>query len=133
MPYHHEIRVRYGEVDMQGVVFNAHYLSYVDDAMTHWLHGLGYPFDDMGWDFMVRAATLDWRGSGTAEDTLQIECDVLKWGTTSFTVGYDVHVEDRHLVHVEVTYVGVKPRTTEKMPIPDAFREYLSREAAPSS
>ena len=26
----HRIRVRYGEVDMQRVVFNAHYLAYCD-------------------------------------------------------------------------------------------------------
>ena len=31
-PYRHEIRIRYGEVDMQRHVFNAHYLAYVDDC-----------------------------------------------------------------------------------------------------
>ena len=42
MSFRHSIRVRYGECDMQGVVFNAHYLAYVDDALEHrrlWLHG----------------------------------------------------------------------------------------------
>jgi acyl-CoA thioesterase FadM len=28
--------VRYGEVDMQRVVFNAHYLAYCDDAVERW-------------------------------------------------------------------------------------------------
>jgi len=34
-PYRHSIRVRYGEVDRQGVVFNAHYMAYMDDALEH--------------------------------------------------------------------------------------------------
>jgi len=32
--YTHHIRVRYGEVDMQRVVFNAHYLTYFDTSIT---------------------------------------------------------------------------------------------------
>ena len=34
--YVHHIRVRYGEVDMQRVVFNSHYLAYCDDAVESW-------------------------------------------------------------------------------------------------
>lgn len=38
----HRVRVRYGDCDMQGVVFNANYVAYVDDAMDMWLqHALG--------------------------------------------------------------------------------------------
>jgi acyl-CoA thioesterase FadM len=33
--YRHTIRVRYGECDMQRVVFNAHYFAYCDDARRH--------------------------------------------------------------------------------------------------
>jgi acyl-CoA thioesterase FadM len=29
-PLNHELRVRYGECDPQGVVFNAHYLAHLD-------------------------------------------------------------------------------------------------------
>jgi YbgC/YbaW family acyl-CoA thioester hydrolase len=41
MGLHHEIRVRYGEVDMQRVVFNANYLAYCDDAADLWFRKLG--------------------------------------------------------------------------------------------
>ena len=36
MPYRHRLRIRYGECDMQGIVFNAHYLAYCDDAFGAW-------------------------------------------------------------------------------------------------
>ncbi len=34
--------VRYAECDMQGIVFNAHYLLYADEALTGLLRGLGF-------------------------------------------------------------------------------------------
>ena len=40
MAYRHALRVRYGECDMQQVVFNANYLAYIDDAIDTWMrHG----------------------------------------------------------------------------------------------
>ena len=36
MSYVHTLRVRYGECDMQRVVFNANYFVYVDDAVDTW-------------------------------------------------------------------------------------------------
>ena len=32
--FKHSIAVRFGEVDLQAVVFNAHYLAYCDDAVA---------------------------------------------------------------------------------------------------
>jgi len=134
-PFVHEIRVRYGEVDMQGVVFNAHYLAWVDDAMSAWLEAVGYrgsswapPGEAPGWDFMVRHATLDWRGSATFGDTARIACRVARWGTTSFDVSFAVGVEDAVLVEVVLTYVGVRASadgTPEAAPVPEAFRLLL--------
>ena len=54
MAYVHRIRVRYGECDMQRVVFNAHYMAYCDDAVDTWFRaelapdGLG--FEALGFD-----------------------------------------------------------------------------------
>ena len=42
--YFHPFRVRYAEVDGQGVVFNAHYLTYYDTAITEYLYELGYDY-----------------------------------------------------------------------------------------
>ena len=35
-------RVRYSEIDGQGVVFNAHYLTYFDTTITEYFRALGY-------------------------------------------------------------------------------------------
>ena len=56
----HRLAVRYGEVDQQGVVFNAHYLAYCDDAMETWLRAIGLDVSQHGWDFMLKKATIEW-------------------------------------------------------------------------
>ena len=40
------IRVRYAEVDLQGIVFNAHYLTYIDTAITEYFRAIGYTYLD---------------------------------------------------------------------------------------
>src|SRR3954467_3548362 len=40
--FFHPFRVRYSEIDGQGVVFNAHYLTYFDTTITEYFRALGY-------------------------------------------------------------------------------------------
>jgi acyl-CoA thioester hydrolase len=124
--YRHEIPVRYAEVDMQGVVFNSHYLAYVDDAMSHWMRSVGYDYGVDGFDFMVRHAEIDWRGSATYGDTVQVDCTAARWGTTSFDVRFDLKVREATVVEIIVTYVGIALGTKEKAAVPTAFRDALS-------
>jgi hypothetical protein len=60
----HELRVRYGECDPQGIVFNANYLLYFDVAFTElWREAVG-PWQEMverGVDAVVAEANLRFR------------------------------------------------------------------------
>lgn len=121
----HSIRVRYGEVDMQRVVFNAHYLAYCDDAVERWLAALGVNVFDHGWDFMLKKATVEWHSAATVHDVIDIEVGVDRWGTTSFDVGFQGRVGGIDIFSCTITYVGVKAGTRETMPAPPAIRELL--------
>src|SRR5436309_14820704 len=72
-PYIHRIAVRYGEVDMQQVVFNSHYLAYCDDAVENWLRHLGIVVTAVGWDFMLKKAVIEWDGAATVHDLIESE------------------------------------------------------------
>ncbi len=111
---------------MQQVVFNSHYLAFVDDAMSHWMRSVGYDYGVDGFDFMVRHAQIDWRGSATYGDTMLIDCAVKRWGNTSFDVRFDVNVRGVTVVEIVLTYVGVRPGTTDTIPVPEGFRRALS-------
>jgi YbgC/YbaW family acyl-CoA thioester hydrolase len=43
--FSHRIRVRYAEVDGQGVVFNAHWLTYFDETCTRFVESWGFGSD----------------------------------------------------------------------------------------
>ena len=129
--YRYELSIRYAEVDMQQVVFNAHYLAYVDDAMSHWMRAVGFDYGVDGFDFMVRHAEVDWRGSATYGDVVAIDCAVARWGNSSFDVHFDIKVREATIVDIVLTYVGVEPGTTNTMTVPDRFRAALSTSVAP--
>ncbi|MDQ3106545.1 MAG: acyl-CoA thioesterase [Actinomycetota bacterium] len=124
-PYVHRLRVRYGEVDMQRVVFNAHYLAYCDDACETWLAQRGVRVLSFGWDFMLKKATIEWAGAATVHDHLDITVAVTRWGNTSFDVGFEGSVDDRAVFSCTITYVGVKAGTRETMPPPPEVRAAL--------
>ncbi|MCR9145111.1 MAG: acyl-CoA thioesterase [bacterium] len=71
------LRVRYAEVDPQGIVFNAHYLTYLDVAITEYFRArTGQSYNDLviahGIDFHVQQSLVDYHSSARFDDVLQI-------------------------------------------------------------
>ena len=130
MAFRHQIRVRYGEVDMQQVVFNAHYLAYVDDAVDTWfrsLFGTDYTagFADTGWDIMLKKATVDWSSPARLGDVLDLDVAVARWGRSSFDVGVAGQVQGRAVFTATITYVGVRHGTVTPIAAPEKIRTAL--------
>ncbi len=123
--YSQDIRVRYGEVDAQEVVFNAHYLAYLDDVADTWLRGLDEGFETTGWEIMLRRADLTWHGSAGVHDVLTIDAEVVRWGMTSFDMAFEARVGDRLVLTATVYYVGVSVGDHVPIPPPAAIRAYL--------
>ena len=125
-PYTHHIRVRYGECDMQRVVFNAHYLAYCDDAADYWFRMLGVELEAGKWDVMVKKASITWDGAARVHDDLAIGVYVSRWGNTSFDVRFDGTVEGAAVFTADITYVAVATGSTDTVPVPEAFRAAAS-------
>jgi acyl-CoA thioester hydrolase len=120
--YVHHVRIRYGEVDMQRVVFNAHYLAYCDDAADLWFRSLGAGLEEGSWDVMVKRATITWDGAARVHDDLAIALAVSRWGTSSFDVRFTGTVAGASVFEADLTYVAVRTGTTETVPVPEDFR-----------
>ena len=126
MTFRHSIRVRYGECDMQGVVFNAHYLAYVDDALEHWFDACLSPDLRAGFDVMLKKVTVEWVAPAKYRDVVQLDVRAARWGTTSFDVLVEGHATGRDSFTATVVYVSVKPGTHEPVPVPEDVRAALS-------
>jgi acyl-CoA thioester hydrolase len=129
LTFSHELRVRYGECDPQGIVFNANYLLYFDVAFTEfWRERVG-PWQEMvdgGVDAVVAEANLRFRSPARFDDVLALEVCTEELGTTSTTTRIDVRRSDELLVEGRLRHVFVNTLTWGKTPMPDSIRERLS-------
>src|SRR5262245_62170305 len=127
MTYRHTVRVRYGECDMQRIVFNAHYLAYCDDAVDTWFRTVfSEGFEAAGFDFVVKKASVEWTSPLRFRDVAELACSVSRWGRSSFDVTVEGTVGGEPRFTATLVYVSVRPHTTEPAPVPDAVRAALS-------
>ena len=100
--------VRYVECDQQGIVFNAHYLVWADEAVNLWWPSRGVDWTELnarGLDYLVVASSLEWRSSARWGDTVQVDAGPEKLGRTSLTVRFTIRVGERVCCEVRTTYV----------------------------
>ncbi len=126
-PFVHRLRVRYAEVDGQGVVFNAHWLTYCDDACTRFMDSMGFGsiwIDEF--DVMLVKAVLEWQGPARFDDWVDIAVQPTRLGTTSFDLTYRASVAGAPACTATITYVSVKPGANTPVEIPPKVREALA-------
>jgi acyl-CoA thioester hydrolase len=129
-PFVHELRVRYGECDPQGIVFNANYLLYFDVAFTElWRAAVG-PWQEMverGIDAVVAEANLSFRAPARYDDELELRAQVTRLGTTAITTEIDVVRDGELLVAGRLRHVCVATDTWSKTEVPEWVRSGLGR------
>lgn len=104
--FRNTLRVRYGECDQQGVVFNANYLAYVDDTLERWMHEVP-DLRELGWDMMLKKCEVVWHDSAHSGEILDLDAAITNWGRTSWEVGFVGTVEGRPIFTCLVLYVSV--------------------------
>src|SRR5207245_11493593 len=109
-PFVHELRVRYGECDPQGIVFNANYLLYFDVAFTElWRAAVG-PWQEMveaGVDAVVADAQISFRAPARFDDELELRAQIARLGRTAITTEIDVVRDGQLLVSGKLGHVCV--------------------------
>ena len=132
--FSHRLRVRWSEVDMQRIVFNAHYLAYFDIAFTEYWRALALPYDEamqqLGGEVYLKKATLEYHASARADDLLEITLEHSRSGTSSMLMAAAVKRGDATLVSGELLYVFADPATQKSKPIPEALRQIQAAFAA---
>jgi acyl-CoA thioester hydrolase len=131
MGFRQQVRVRYGECDMQGVVFNAHYLAYSDDAVDTWLRQAlpgqvyaGQP--GATFDFMTKVASVTWYRGLRFGELADLECSVSRFGRTSFDITIEGTAGGEPSFTTTLTYVSVEPGTHHPCPVPEHVRTALT-------
>ncbi len=114
---------------MQQIVFNGHYLMYLDTAVADYWRALALPYVDtmrhFGGDLYVRKAGLEYQGSARYDDVLDIGIRCGSIGNSSLRFSAAVLRQDELLVSGELVYVFADPATQTSRPVPQALREVL--------
>jgi acyl-CoA thioester hydrolase len=128
VPFVHSLRVRYAECDMQGVVFNAHYLAYFDASMTElWRAAFGgyQAMLDRGVDMVVAETRLRFHQPARFDDQLTLEVAISRLGNTSIHSLHRIRRDDVELVDGTLRHVLVDRATLSKTELPEWARSGL--------
>jgi acyl-CoA thioester hydrolase len=129
-PFVHHFRARYHECDAQGVVFNAHHVTYVDVTLTElWraVFGSYGGMVDEGFDVVVADVHASYRQPIRFDEQVALALTIERFGTASMTTSWVTSVDERVCVEGEIVHVFVDPVKLTPLAIPDHARERLAR------
>jgi acyl-CoA thioester hydrolase len=125
------MRVRYSEIDGQGVVFNAHYLTYFDVGHTEYMRAMNYDYSqavkDTGVDFHLAKATVEFKAPIYFDAEIDVCVRVSRLGNSSMTLVFEIYKTgtEELLASGENIDVCVHLENHKPVPIPDAFRKAM--------
>jgi len=128
--FFHRLRVRWAEVDLQKIVFNPHYLMYVDTALADYWRALALPYEQslhaMGGDLFVRKSTLEFHASAVYDDVLDVGLRCARVGNSSLQLVSGIFRGEELLVSAELVYVFADPVAKASLPVPQVLRNLLT-------
>ncbi len=112
-------RVRYSEVDVQGIVFFAHYLTYFDTAINEYLRDLPYDYikhvKHTGNDFHVVKVLVEYYAPSYFDDEIEVYVRTGRIGRSSLTFIIEIFPKDSEttLAKGEVVWVNTDQKTNK--------------------
>ena len=124
------LRVRWSEVDMQKIVFNAHYLMYFDTAIADYWRALALPYEEamqlLEGDLYVKKASVEFNASARMDDRLDVALKCARIGNSSITFHGAIFRDAELLITCELVYVFADPKTQTSRPVPPPLRELMT-------
>ena len=124
--FHHALRVRWGEVDVQQIVFNPHYLTYYDCAMADYWRALALPYEAtlrrLQGDIFLRKTSVEFNASAQLDDRLDVALRCERVGHSSITFTGAIFRDQRLLNTAELVYVFADPASQRSRAVPAPLR-----------
>jgi acyl-CoA thioester hydrolase len=130
--FFHPFRVRYSEIDGQGVVFNAHYLTYFDTAITEYFRALRYDYmgevKRTGADFHTVRTVVEYKAPILFDQDIEVGVRTEKLGRTSLSFALAILPKgsEEVLATGEVVWVHTDQTSRRAVPYAEALRGLLA-------
>jgi len=128
--YFSAFRARYSEIDAQGVVFNAHYLTFFDSTLNDYFGEMGFKFIEeaqkSGFDFHVVKTLVEYKKPIYFDEAFEVGVRTARIGTSSLTFELAMFLkgEDAPLATGEVVWVYTDQSNGKPAPVrPDLIEK----------
>jgi acyl-CoA thioester hydrolase len=125
-------QVRYVELDTQGIVFNAHYLTWYDEAVSDYLRAAGWDYQAevkaSGADFHVVRGLVEYKLAIGRAARLEIGARCIRIGRSSIAFQPAVFAEGSDTLHAtgEIVWVLTDQASRRPVAIPERLRRLLA-------
>ena len=123
------LRVRWAETDAQGIVFNGHYLTYFDVAITEYWRAIGLPYPEAlagtGVDLFAVKSTVEYLAPAHYDDVIEVGCRAAHLGRSSIMFELAIWRGDEAITRGEVIYVCADAIARKSIGIPDKYRQAI--------
>jgi acyl-CoA thioester hydrolase len=124
------LRVRWSETDAQGIVFNGHYLTFFDVAITEYWRAVGLPYpaalEGTGVDLFAVKSTVEYIAPAHYDDLIDVGCRAARIGRSSLAFELAIWRGAQQITRGEVVYVCADPVARKSRPIPDRIRQAIA-------
>lgn len=128
----HPFRVRYSEIDAQGIVFNAHYLTFFDTAITEYFRAIGADYKALvtaaGADFHTVKSLVEYSAPLNFDEQFEVGVRTCRIGRTSLTFALVIRgTTDADLRATgEIVWVNTDQTSHQSTPLPDPLIEQIA-------
>ena len=128
MSHEKRIEIRWRDLDSYGHVNQAVYLTYAEEVLDDWFRTKLGRDPGVGWDYVARRTTIDYRGELRLADRVAVgSAELAQLGPTSQTARVLLSAPDgRVATELELVIVAIDGKGGAPRPLTDAERSALS-------
>jgi acyl-CoA thioester hydrolase len=123
-------RVRFNEIDLQGVVHHSQIVTYLEIARLEYWRSLGISYAQLrndGYEFIVHELQVKYLKPLLFDEIIEASVFIKSLAKASFVLGYEIRKEDRTLaVNAEIELVCAKLGHPKPTALPQRYWEKLA-------
>jgi len=129
--FSYNFRIRYSEVDGQKIVYNSHYLTFLDVSIFEFFDAIGFNQEEYiketNNEFHTVRAVVEYKAPATLGDTIEVLTRIKKIGNSSITFQQEIYLyeSDKLLATGEIVWVNTNQVEMVPTTVPDYLRQLL--------
>lgn len=124
-------RVRFNEVDLQGVVHHTQIVTYLEIARVEFWRALGISYKTMrdeGYEFIINEINVEYKRSLKFDEVIEVAVGVKSIARASFKLEYEIRKENGEIaIKAETGLLCSRVGTGKPAPLPKKYLDQLKK------